>query len=236
MRRTRQWACALLLLVVGLIDVTPVAAANPSSGGEWVWPATGRISQRYGCTGAWTNGRSGRCRHFHNGVDVANRAGTPIRAAHAGTISYVGYNPWERGRDRAWIVLIKHGNGLTGWYAHLQPRRVAGAQKGDRVRAGDLIGYMGQTGRATGVHLHFALERGGRFINPSRYLPGGKPRRAQGAGAAVESHAGRSAITAEPPAPDQLPTLADAPAIDDLVLVEEVQLPLAAPNQAVWMC
>jgi murein DD-endopeptidase MepM/ murein hydrolase activator NlpD len=171
MRRTRQWASALLLLVVGLIDVTPVAAAAPSSDGDWVWPTSGRITQRYGCTGAWTNGRSGRCRHFHNGIDVANEEGTPVRAARAGWVSYVGYNPWETG-DRAWIVMIDHADGLTTWYAHMQPRAVYRAARGDWVTAGQLIGYMSDTGRATGVHLHFMVEKRGRFLDPRDFLVG----------------------------------------------------------------
>jgi murein DD-endopeptidase MepM/ murein hydrolase activator NlpD len=175
MRRTRQWASALLLLVaVGVFDVTPVAAADPSREGEWVWPSTGRITQRFGCTGAWTNGRSGRCSHFHNGLDIADRAGTPIYAARAGLVTYVGYNPWESG-DRAWIVMVDHGDGLTTWYAHLQPERVYGARAGDWVQAGELIGYMGNTGRSTGVHLHLMVERRGRFLDPRQFLPGGPP-------------------------------------------------------------
>lgn len=171
MRRSRQWACALLLLVVGLADVMPLAAASPSRGGGWQWPTSGSISQRYGCTGAWTNGRAGRCRHFHNGIDIANGSGTPIRAARAGVISHLGWSPYER-RDRAWLVIINHGGGLRTWYAHMLPRRVGGALRGQRVEAGEIIGYMGSTGRATGVHLHFGVERGRRFVNPRLYLKG----------------------------------------------------------------
>jgi hypothetical protein len=66
-----------------------------------------------------------------------------------------------------------------GWYAHMQPKRVAGAHVGDRVRAGQLIGYMGATGRATGVHLHFGLMRDGAPVNPMNYLDG-KPSRGSG--------------------------------------------------------
>lgn len=171
MRRTRQWASALLLLVVGLIDVTPVLAVDPRGSEAWQWPTTGTISQRYGCTGAWTNSRSGSCRHFHNGVDIANRSGTPVFAAAGGVVKHVGYNPWESGDDRAWIVLVKVGD-LTVWYGHLLPLPVEGALEGDEVNAGDLLGYMGETGLATGVHLHFAVERSGRFLDPRQFLEG----------------------------------------------------------------
>jgi murein DD-endopeptidase MepM/ murein hydrolase activator NlpD len=191
MTRPRQWASALLLLAIGLANVGPALAADSSSAGAWQWPANGRITQPFGCTGAWTNGRVGRCAHFHNGIDIANRQGTPIRAAHAGVVAFVGWNPND-GRDKAWIVIINHGGGLRSWYAHMLPRRINGAGRGDRVAAGDLIGYMGQTGRATGVHLHFGIERHFRFVNPRPYLPG-RP-----AGGARKTDSGASAIL--PPA------------------------------------
>ncbi len=193
--RPRQWARALLLLAVALAvllaEAVPVVAADPETdGGAWRWPAAGRISQSYGCTGAWTNGRVGRCRHFHNGMDIANRAGTPIRAARSGFVAYVGWSPYER-RDRAWIVIINHGGGLRTWYAHMLPRRVRGAGRGDHVAAGELIGYMGATGRATGVHLHFGVQKGNRFVNPKSYLRGLPDRGSkQSSGAMVGALAG----------------------------------------------
>lgn len=174
MRHFRQWASALLLLAIALSSVAPAAvAADPSAtGGAWRWPTTGRVTQRFGCTGAWTSGQQGTCRHFHKGIDIANKAGTPIRAARAGTVSYVGYNRYDPPGRRAWIVIIKHGNGLRTWYAHMQPKRVRGALVGDRVSAGELIGYMGSTGFVTGVHLHFGVEKYGRMVNPRNYLSG----------------------------------------------------------------
>lgn len=201
MRRTRLWASALLLLLVGLMDVTPVAAADPNRDGEWVWPSTGRISQRFGCTGAWTNGPSGRCSHFHNGLDLADREGTPIYAARAGLVAYVGYNPWESG-DRAWIVLIDHGDGLTTWYAHMLPRVVYGATPGRWVQAGDPVGYMGNTGRSTGVHLHFMIQRGREFLDPQAFLAGRPPRSDSGnraSDATGSAHGVRTGRATAPP-------------------------------------
>src|SRR5687768_16351022 len=116
-----------------------------------IWPSTGRITQQYGCTGFWAEPRYGSCRHFHGGVDVADRQDTPIHAAADGVITHVGWDPWG---TRAWMVMIDHADGVTTWYVHLRGRDVAGIEVGARVEQGDVVGYMSDTGMATGVHLH----------------------------------------------------------------------------------
>jgi murein DD-endopeptidase MepM/ murein hydrolase activator NlpD len=163
-------AVAVGLLVFAFAALGPVA--QPARASTWVWPTTGRITQPYGCTGFWAEPPYGNCRHFHKGIDIANNAWTKIRAASSGVVSYVGYNPYDPAGQRAWIVTIKHDNGTVGWYAHMQAKSVAGARKGDRVSPGQLIGYMGKTGMATGVHLHFGLMRNGAPVNPKLYLDG----------------------------------------------------------------
>ena len=130
------------------------------------WPTTGRITQPYGCTGFWANQPLGSCKHFHTGIDIANARWTPIRAAAAGTVRFVGREPYG-----AWMVVIGHGDGLRSRYAHLVPTRVSGVANGRAVRKGQLIGYMGKSGLATGVHLHFEVKRNGSYVNPGRYLP-----------------------------------------------------------------
>ena len=125
----------------------------------------------YGCTGFRLEPPYGNCRHFHKGIDIANSYGTKIRAASSGVVTYVGYNPYDPSCCRAWIVTIKHDNGLVGWYAHMKPVRVYQAPaKGNRVKAGQLIGYMSSTGMATGVHLHFGLMKGSTPVNPKNYI------------------------------------------------------------------
>jgi murein DD-endopeptidase MepM/ murein hydrolase activator NlpD len=136
----------------------------------WVWPTTGRVTQPFGCTGFYAEPPYGSCRHFHKGVDIANDAWTKIRAASSGVVTYVGWNPYDPSCCRAWIVTIKHDNGLVGWYAHMKAVYVTGARKGDRVWAGKLIGYMGATGMATGVHLHFGLMNGSVPVSPRNYI------------------------------------------------------------------
>ena len=93
-----------------------------------------------------------------------------MRAAAAGRIVFSGWNPYDDPSDPAWVVTIAHANGLVTWYAHLLPRRPAGAEVGSRVRAGQAIGYMGNSGRSTGVHLHFEVERLDRAVNPRRFI------------------------------------------------------------------
>ena len=79
---------------------------------------------------------------------------------------YVGWN-YADGADPAFIVIIAHSANLTTWYAHLQPRYPVSA--GQVVRAGQVIGYEGATGRVTGAHLHWMVEYNGSFVNPKLF-------------------------------------------------------------------
>jgi hypothetical protein len=167
--RYRRAALLVALLVSAALGAVPAAADDPL-GGRWHWPAEGRLTQHFGCTGAKPNGRHDRCAHYHAGIDIANRGATPIRAARAGVVRFVGYNRHDPPGKQAWIVILDHGNGVRSWYAHLKPRVAPGARRGQRVAAGDVIGYMGATGRATGVHLHFAVQHRGKFVDPMPLL------------------------------------------------------------------
>jgi murein DD-endopeptidase MepM/ murein hydrolase activator NlpD len=131
------------------------------------WPAHGRLTQPYGCTGFGLAPRRGSCAHFHDGIDIAGALGTPIRAAATGVVAYVGWNPWDH-EGRAYIVVIGHGGGFVTRYGHLLPRHVVTV--GHLVRKGQLIGYMGSTGNSTGPHLHMELLRGSVTVNPLAYL------------------------------------------------------------------
>ena len=138
-----------------------------SGGGQFAWPATGNISQPYGCTGYAFNPPRGGCAHFHDGIDIANRSGTPIRAAASGVVAYAGWNRWEL--NPAYIVIIAHGGGISTLYAHMQP--TGAAQVGRSVKRGTQIGSMGTTGNVTGPHLHFEVWNGDWSpISPYAYL------------------------------------------------------------------
>jgi len=98
----------------------------------------------------------------HLGTDFAGRRGTPILAVNSGTVTFSG---WKGGYGK--VVKIKHHGGYTSLYAHQSRIRV---KKGQKVHKGQVIGYLGNTGRSTGPHLHFGLYRYGRAINPMKVL------------------------------------------------------------------
>ncbi|MDO8486060.1 MAG: peptidoglycan DD-metalloendopeptidase family protein [Candidatus Limnocylindrales bacterium] len=137
--------------------------------GSLAWPMGGTVTQSFGCTGFGWEPRVGRCAHFHRGIDVVAPTGTPIRASGAGTVVYIGWN-FADGADPAWIVVIAHSSSLQTWYAHMLARRPNGIRSGSQVRAGQIIGYEGNTGHSTGAHLHWAVMYRGSFINPRLFL------------------------------------------------------------------
>ena len=139
-----------------------------SGNGQFVWPASGSISQDYGCTGYWVNPPRGSCPHFHDGIDIANGSGTPVRASASGVVAFIGWNPWES--VPAFMIVIAHGGNLSTVYAHLLPRYIV--SQGGTVRKGQVIGYMGSTGNSSGSHLHWEVWQGGDWspVNPRLFL------------------------------------------------------------------
>lgn len=96
----------------------------------------------------------------HMGVDYAAPTGTPIHATADGIVDFIG-NQSGFGK----IVILKHRNNISTYYAH-QSRFVNGMKKGDRVEQGQLIGYVGSTGWATGPHLHYEFRVSGKPVDP----------------------------------------------------------------------
>ncbi len=98
----------------------------------------------------------------HLGIDYAARRGTPVVAAGSGTLTHVarlgGYGK---------LIKIRHKDGYETRYAHLKSYR-RGMKRGKSVKKGQIIGYVGTTGRSTGPHLHFELRKSGRAINPAK--------------------------------------------------------------------
>jgi len=119
--------------------------------------------------GARISSGFGRRRHpilgyskMHTGVDFAAPTGTPIRAAGDGVVKRAG---WNGGYGR--YVRIKHDGVYDTAYAHM--RRIAkGVKPGARIRQGQIIGYVGTSGRSTGPHLHYEILKSGRHVNPRR--------------------------------------------------------------------
>ena len=129
--------------------ITPDAGSVVASG-QFVWPASGRITQRF----AW----------YHKGLDIANQAAPNILAADAGTVVVAG---WPDGYGYGNRVVIDHGNGFKTLYAHLSQIYVS---VGQTVSRGAALGRMGTTGRSTGIHLHFEVIQNGNYLNPLSVL------------------------------------------------------------------
>lgn len=100
----------------------------------------------------------------HQGVDYAAPSGTPVKAVGDGVIEKAG---WGNGFGN--MIVLRHSGGLESMYSHLSGF-ASGAKKGSRIRQGQVIGYVGATGYATGPHLDFRLKRNGKYINPSKVV------------------------------------------------------------------
>jgi murein DD-endopeptidase MepM/ murein hydrolase activator NlpD len=128
-------------------------------------PVSGRVTSGYGMRRHPILGY----RKMHTGIDFGAPTGTPIKAAANGRVDYIG----RRGGYGKYIS-IRHNNKLQTAYAHLS-RYKKGLKKGTRVKQGDIIGYVGSTGRSTGPHLHYEVKVNGRHINPrSKKVPTGE--------------------------------------------------------------
>ena len=121
-------------------------------------PCPGRISSEFGERVHPLNNEA----TFHNGIDIAGESGTQIRAAFDGIIITSEYNEFSGN-----YIVIDHTNGYTSSYAHLKE---CVSKKGDTVKKGQLIGYMGATGNATGPHLHFEIRLNGTPLNPMEII------------------------------------------------------------------
>jgi len=130
-------------------------AATPS-----IWPTSGgRLTSGFGMRRSPFNRA---ITQFHSGIDIAGAHGSPIYATADGTVSFAGYRGGYGN-----MVLINHGYGFETCYAHLSRFAVS---SGQWVKRGQVIGYMGRTGRATGTHLHYEVRVNGVAVNPMNYI------------------------------------------------------------------
>jgi len=121
----------------------------------------GKISSGYGLREDPISGKY----KFHYGIDIAAPEGTPVHPARAGVVIYSGKRPGYGN-----VVEIRHDNGYITRYAHNQRNLV---KEGDRVTTDDVIALVGQTGRATGPHIHFEIRIEGLAVNPAEIIPVG---------------------------------------------------------------
>ncbi len=138
----------------------PTEPSKPDNGGEkgnvtWLRPCAYRyLSSPFGLRKSPTTGAS----TYHQGVDLAAPKGTPIYATRAGIVSRAGYSA-----SAGYLVTINHTDGYSSVYMHMTTYVVS---VNTAVSAGQLIGYVGNTGITTGNHLHFGIAYNGCYINP----------------------------------------------------------------------
>lgn len=135
-----------------------VATPNYYKGGKLAWPLKGKITSKYGTRVHPVF----KTRATHTGLDIDGKKGDPIRAAADGEVLYAG---WLRGYGQ--VVIIDHGANLTTVYAHMSG---IDTTENAKVKTGDKIGRVGQTGVATGDHLHFEVRVDGNTTDPLKYL------------------------------------------------------------------
>ena len=125
-----------------------------------LWPVMGRLTGSFGDRLDPFSGEGS----FHSGVDIGANYGDPVHAAADGVVvgveTRIGY-----GR----LVVVDHGFGISTWYGHLS---AFGTRVGARVRRAEVIGYVGESGRATAPHVHYEVRIYGTPVNPWRYLRG----------------------------------------------------------------
>lgn len=157
--------------------VEVAAAAPPAPGPEppraqeppapsWVHPLpTGRTSSGYGWRAAIPAAGVGPM--FHTGIDLSAPSGTPVRAAAAGEVVYVGWGHRARSHS-GWTVIVDHGGGVQTDYNHLLSR--PGLEVGQRLDAGAVVGQVGSTGNSSGPHLHLSAWVDDEHVDPVAFF------------------------------------------------------------------
>lgn len=130
-----------------------LANATPS-----IWPTHGGLTSFFGQRSDPLTGEPAN----HSGIDISAEKGQPVYATADGVVQSAGYTG-----DYGNLIVLKHAFGLSTRYGHLSAYHV---KTGDAVKRGDVIGYIGSTGRSTGSHLHFEILVNGQLMNPLKLL------------------------------------------------------------------
>ena len=120
---------------------------------DFIWPVEGKSTDLF----------EDNERERHQGIDISCSSGTPIKASSAGTVIYAGNTIRGYGN----MIILRHSEEFVTVYAHNQVNLV---EERDRIEKGQIIGKVGQTGRATGPHLHFEIRRNNKPVDPLLYL------------------------------------------------------------------
>jgi murein DD-endopeptidase MepM/ murein hydrolase activator NlpD len=149
LRRFQAWAGLPADGLAGPATLAALRRRPPRSPLLLRAPVVAPVGDRFGPRGTW----------FHTGIDYVAGAGAPVAAAGAGCVTFAGWDPGGYGN----LVVVRHGLGMTSWYAHLQRIDV---RPGACLGAGAAVGTVGATGHATGPHLHFELRLRGAVVDP----------------------------------------------------------------------
>jgi len=120
---------------------------------DFIWPVEGKFG----------DGFEGSERERHQGIDITSPLGTPIKASNGGAVIYSGNTIKGYGN----LIIVRHSEEFVSVYGHNQVNLV---EEGASVEKGQIIGKVGQTGRATGPHLHFEIRRNNKPVDPLLYL------------------------------------------------------------------
>jgi murein DD-endopeptidase MepM/ murein hydrolase activator NlpD len=135
--------------------IEPPSGSAPAMAGMFIWPVNGAIAETFGLKSDLRT---------LDGIEITAAAGTPFKAAAAGTIVYVG----DQLPGYGWLVLIRHNDGIMSAYAYAQSVSV---REGQNVNRGDVIGLVGTTGRARTPRLHFQIRHNTKPVDPLPRLP-----------------------------------------------------------------
>jgi murein DD-endopeptidase MepM/ murein hydrolase activator NlpD len=150
LRRFQAWAGLPADGVAGAGTLAALRRSPPRSPLHFARPVGDPVGDGFGPRGST----------FHTGLDLVAPRGRPVHAGASGCVEVAHFDTGGYGK----LVVIRHGHGMTSWYAHLSRITV---RRGQCVAAGAIIGRVGSTGRSTGPHLHFELRLRGASVDPS---------------------------------------------------------------------
>jgi len=156
-------AVAFVLVVLAASCARGRRSEDPAAYVPNAWPTNGRVCPIISGFGYRRDPIEGD-RRFHKGLDIGAPKKSPVVATAHGVVTFADRNHGGYGK----LVIINHGNGYETLYAHLSRIHT---KAGKRVKRGDVIGTVGETGRATAPHLHYEVHCQGRCIDPRLVLP-----------------------------------------------------------------
>ena len=158
LRTSAMNGSATAVLGVGLTRQASLSDWVAATAAPTLWPVMGPITGSFGSRVDPFNGEGA----FHAGVDISCHYGQPIMAPADGVVTYAGfYSGYGR------MLIVDHGNGISTRYGHLSGFAVT---DGQTLRKGEVIGYVGMSGRSTGAHLHYEVRIHDTPVNPHKYL------------------------------------------------------------------